>query len=128
MSGRWPVVVPLCGLTPESDPRARLTGQRHGHPLIPTTTFVLTEPIQLGDDAADGNPISATATGELTIHGVTRTALIELDAQLIGDTGVLVGSTDIVFADYDVAVPSSQIIVSVADHGILELQLLLTQR
>ena len=93
-----------------------------------TAEFALTEPIELGDGAAAGEPVSVTATGELTIHGVTKTVQIELDAQLVDGTIVLVGSMDLTFSDYDVEVPAAQIVVSVDDFGILELQLLLTQR
>jgi hypothetical protein len=40
---------------------------------------------------------------------------------------VVVGSLDITFADFGVEVPDAQIVLSVEDHGILELQLLLTK-
>jgi hypothetical protein len=57
---------------------------------------------------------------------VTQTVQFPLEAQLIGGTVVVVGSLDIVFSDYDVEVPDSQIVVSVEDNGVLELQFLLT--
>lgn len=93
-----------------------------------TAQFALTEPIELGDGAASGEPISVTATGDLTIHGVTQTVQIDLDAQLVDGTIVLVGSMDLTFSDYDVEVPAAQIVVSVDDFGVLELQLLFTQQ
>ena len=34
---------------------------------------------------------------------------------------------DLTFSDYGVAVPESQVVLSVEDHGILELQLLLVR-
>ena len=40
---------------------------------------------------------------------------------------LVVGSLDIVFADYGVEAPSAQIVVSVEDQGTLELQLWLTK-
>ena len=40
---------------------------------------------------------------------------------------MVVGSIDITFADYGVSVPSSPIVVSAEDTGILELQLFLQQ-
>ncbi len=95
---------------------------------FPTAEFTLTEPIELGDGAATGEPVSVAATGELTIHGVSKSVQIELDAQLVEGTIVLVGSMDLTFSDYDVEVPAAQIVVSVDDFGILELQLLLTQQ
>jgi polyisoprenoid-binding protein YceI len=94
---------------------------------FPTATFVLTEPVDLGESAASGQPVSVTANGELTIKGITQAVSIPLDAQLTGSTVVVVGSMEIVFADYGVAVPSAPVVLSADDHGILEVQLLLTQ-
>lgn len=91
----------------------------------PNATFRLTEPIQLGADAASGATVKATADGELTIHGVTRQVAVPLQARLVDGTVVVVGSVDISFADYGVQVPSSMKVVSVEDHGTVELQLLL---
>jgi polyisoprenoid-binding protein YceI len=93
----------------------------------PTATFVLLDPIELPTGAADGDTVSVTAHGELTIHGVAQTVDIALDAQLVGNTVVIVGSLDVVFADYGVAVPSSPIVVSAEDHGVIELQLFLSR-
>jgi polyisoprenoid-binding protein YceI len=94
---------------------------------FPTGTFLLTEPIELGDAATSGEAVSVDAVGELTIHGVTLPVTIALEAQLVDDTIVVVGQTDIVFADYGVSVPSAAIIVSVEDHGVVELQLFFTR-
>jgi polyisoprenoid-binding protein YceI len=93
----------------------------------PTATFVLTQPIDLGATAADGQAVTVDATGELTIHGVTKTVTIPLQTQLVNGTVVIVGSMPITFADYGVSVPSSAIVLSVDDHGTLELQLFLQQ-
>jgi polyisoprenoid-binding protein YceI len=93
----------------------------------PTATFTLVEPVDLGADAANGQPISVTAVGDLTIKGTTQRVSFPLEAQLVNGTVVVVGSLDITFSDYDVEVPDSQIVLSVEDHGILELQFLLTR-
>jgi polyisoprenoid-binding protein YceI len=93
----------------------------------PTATFVLTQPIDLGASAASGQAVTVDATGELTIHGVTKTVTIPLQAQLVNGTVVIVGSIPITFADYGVRVPSSAIVLSVSDSGTLELQLFLQQ-
>ncbi|MGH1492897.1 MAG: YceI family protein, partial [Acidimicrobiales bacterium] len=39
---------------------------------FPSASFVLTEPIELGDGAATGEAISAVAVGDMTVHGVTN--------------------------------------------------------
>ncbi|MCU0270208.1 MAG: YceI family protein [Acidimicrobiales bacterium] len=92
---------------------------------FPTATFTLSEPIELGESAAAGEPVTVDAPGELTIHGVTQQVVFPLEAQLVEGTVVVVGSIDVTFADYGVEVPSAPVVVSVEDTGVLELQLLL---
>lgn len=94
---------------------------------FPTATFVLTEPIDLPDGAADGESISVTATGDLTVHGVTRSVEFPMEAQLVDGTVVLVGSIDQTLADYEVEEPSSPVVLGISDDFTLELQFLLTQ-
>lgn len=92
---------------------------------FPTATFTLTEPVELGDGAVDGGPITVEAPGELTVHGVTHPVTVPLEAQVVEGTVVVVGSVEIAFSEWDVEVPSSPIVLSVADVGTLEVQLLL---
>ncbi len=94
---------------------------------FPTASFVLSEAIELGDGAAEGEALAVDATGELTIHGITQLVTIPLEAQLVGETVVVVGSIDIMFSDYGVEVPESQIVISVEDFGTMEFQLLFTR-
>ena len=56
-----------------------------------------------------------------------RQVEIPLAAQLVDDTVVVTGSLDISFSGFDVDVPDSQAVVSVEDHGVMEMQLLLTR-
>ena len=93
---------------------------------FPTTTFVLTQPIALGSLPADGATVGATATGNLTIHGVTKSVQISIQAQRQGGIIAVAGSIPIVFGDYGFGGPSSFAVVSVNDHGIMELHLLFT--
>ena len=62
----------------------------------------------------------------LTIHGVTQQVEIPLEAQLVNDTVVVVGSLDITFSDYDIDNPSFGG-VSTEDHGIIEFVLVFQQ-
>ena len=94
---------------------------------FPTATFELTQPIELGDAAASGEPVAVTAIGDLTIHGTTLPVEIPLEAQLVDGVVVVVGSVDVVFADYGVSVPDAPIVVSAEDHGVIELQLFFTR-
>lgn len=91
---------------------------------FPTATFELTEPIELPAGALNGEAIEVTAHGDLTIHGVTKAVEIPLDAQLVNDRIAVAGSLEITFSDFGVEVPQSPIVLSVDDHGTLELQLI----
>jgi polyisoprenoid-binding protein YceI len=93
----------------------------------PTATFVLADPIVLAQPPSEGQAISVTATGDLTIHGVTKRVSIPLQARLTGGVVTVVGSLPIVFADYSMTPPHSMMVLSVADNGILELQLHFTK-
>jgi len=90
---------------------------------FPTATFKLTTPIDLGKVPADGQTIDASATGELTLHGVTKPVTLPIKARLAGDVVTVTGATEIVFADYGIEQPSSFIVLSIEDHGTMELQL-----
>jgi polyisoprenoid-binding protein YceI len=90
---------------------------------FPQATFKLTTPIDLGSPPADGQTITATATGELTLHGVTKAVEVPIQAKLSGDVVTVTGSIDMRFADYDIDQPSSFVVLSIEDHGTMELQL-----
>jgi polyisoprenoid-binding protein YceI len=90
---------------------------------FPTATFVLTSPIEIGDIPADGETVTQTVTGELTLHGVTREVELEVEGVLTNGQLVVVGSTVIQFADYNIAQPVSMSVVSIEDHGTMEFQL-----
>ena len=89
----------------------------------PTATFKLTQPIDLGSVPTDGQVVQATATGDLTIHGVTKSVQIPVQAKLSADVVTVAGSTDIVFADYGMSSPRAFVVLSIDDHGTMEFQL-----
>ena len=88
----------------------------------PIASFSMDKPVALS--ATDGSAVSLKVKGELLINGIGREAEFDLQAQLVGETVVVVGSTEVVFADYDVEVPSAVIVVAAEDHGVVEFQLL----
>ena len=94
---------------------------------FPTATFKLTSPIELGSVPTDGQEVSVTANGQFTLHGVTKDVQIPLKAKLSGDVIAVTGSLPITFADYGVEAPSSFVVVSIDDHGTMELQLFFTK-
>ncbi|NNE11975.1 MAG: YceI family protein [Ilumatobacter sp.] len=86
---------------------------------FPEAIFVLTEPIELGTESADGVSVEATATGELTLRGVTNPVTFDVTAeQANGRIGVL-GNIPVVFEDYDIDNPSIGGITT-EDNGLLE--------
>jgi polyisoprenoid-binding protein YceI len=90
---------------------------------FPTATFKLTSPIDLGSIPADGKQIDVTASGQLTLHGVTKDVQIALKAKLSGSVIVVTGSLPIAFADYSIVEPESFKVLSIEDSGTMELQL-----
>ena len=94
---------------------------------FPVATFTLTEPLDLPAGMAEGEALSGSAHGDLTIKGVTNRATFDLQVQLVGDTIVAVGSSEVVFSDYGVTAPTAPVVVSVEDHGIMEFQLIFTR-
>jgi len=117
-------------MTTMASDEERRDGQFHGRLMdtaaFPTSRFVLTEPIELGPEAEAGELVTATATGELTMRGRTKTVSIELEARQTGDTFEVAGSLPIVFADWGIPNPSN-VVASVGDQGELELLVVLTR-
>jgi polyisoprenoid-binding protein YceI len=94
---------------------------------FPVAVFRLTSPIELPGSAVRGEPVAATITGDLTLHGIARAVQIPIDAQLVGSTIVVVGSAQVQFEDYDIQRPRAAIVLSVDNAGIMEFQLLLSR-
>ena len=94
---------------------------------FPLATFTLVEPVDLPAGMADGEAFSGSAVGDLTVKGATNRVSFDLQAQLVGDRIVAVGSSDVVFSDFGVTAPTAPIVVSVEDHGVMEFQLLFTR-
>lgn len=88
----------------------------------PTATFDLTKPITLSEQPAEGKVVDVQATGDLTLHGVTREVTFPLQARWDGGQIAVVGSLEIAFADFDI-VPPSLGPATVGDRGTIELQL-----
>jgi len=94
---------------------------------FPEATFVLIEPIELGSIPDEGVPITATAIGDLTVHGVTQRVAFPLDAQVQSGAIVAAGQLEVALADFNINAPSAPIVASVEDVAILELSLVFTR-
>ncbi len=90
---------------------------------FPNATFVLAAPVSIGTVPAEGQTITRTITGDLTLHGVTKRITMEVQGQLKAGQVVVVGSTEILFADYGISQPRSTSVLSTESKGIMELQL-----
>jgi len=93
----------------------------------PTATFKLTQPVVLGSEPADGVTVTKQATGDLTLHGVTKSITFAVSVKKTGSTIAASGSVPIVFADYNIANPSFAGTVTTDDHGTLEFLLNFTK-
>ncbi len=89
---------------------------------FPTATFTLTEPIDLGPSPQAGQELTASARGELVLHGVTREVTVAISARWNGEVIDLTASAEVALADFGIEQPASQV-VTVADTGTIELQL-----
>jgi polyisoprenoid-binding protein YceI len=94
----------------------------------PTATFRLATPIVLPSDATSGQTINVSATGALTLHGVTKTVTIPMAARLTGSKIELVGSINFPFSQFGMTAPSIGGFVSVQDNATMEFQLLMAQQ
>lgn len=118
------VVVDMTQLTSDD---SRRDGQLETRAIetnsFPTATFALTSPINLDTVPEEGVPIAMTAVGDLTLHGVTRSVEVALEGQRAGGLLIVIGSVDIALVDYDIEPPTGFSVLSVADAGVMEFQL-----
>ncbi len=121
------VTVDMSGLESDKPRRDNRVQEALGTDEFPEASFELTKPVELGPQASAGEDVSVDASGELTINGVTNEVTVELDAQLVDDTAVVVGSIPITLADYDIEAPSAPVVLSVSDEATIEFQLLFTR-
>jgi polyisoprenoid-binding protein YceI len=85
----------------------------------PEATFTLAAPIDFGAVPAPGEQVTATATGDLTLHGVTRTVTFDVTAEAGENRIGVLGTIPVVFADYEIENPSTSGITT-EDNGLLE--------
>lgn len=91
--------------------------------VYPAAGFELTEPVPLPESLEDGEPVTVSARGNLTVHGVTREVEIPLDAQVSGGMLVVVGSFEITLADYEIDQSTAAFIASIEERALVEIQI-----
>jgi polyisoprenoid-binding protein YceI len=114
------IVVQIENITSDDSRRdSQFTGRIMNAAEFPTAEFRLTEPIDFGRIPVGDEQITATATGELTLRGVTNPVTFDVTAQTTdGRIGVL-GSIPVLFEDYGIDNPSFGA-VSTEDNGLVE--------
>jgi polyisoprenoid-binding protein YceI len=93
----------------------------------PTGTFRLTAPIELGSEPAVGSTVTAKATGDLTLKGVTRPVTFDVAVKRADASVAVSGAVPVTFSDYGIDNPSIGGFVSVGDTGTVEFLLVLTK-
>jgi polyisoprenoid-binding protein YceI len=93
--------------------------------IHPFATFVLSEPIPIDALPEGEEALSASVQGTLNLHGVTNPVSIALQGQYVDGLVVVVGSTEIALADYDIEPPTGFRVLSIDDIGLMEFQLVL---
>jgi polyisoprenoid-binding protein YceI len=73
---------------------------------FPEATFTLGAPIEFGTVPVAGDQITASATGDLTLHGVTRSVTFDVTAEAGANRIGVLGNIPVRFADYDIDNPS----------------------
>lgn len=101
----------------------RIKGEGLESSKFPEAKFVLTKPIALTAQPAIGDTIKVSATGDFTLHGVTKSVTIELQGRYDGKNVQVVGSLPIAFSDYGITAPTAPAVASVDDNGEMEMQL-----
>ena len=94
---------------------------------FPTATFTLTAPLALPAGAESGERVSTEATGDLTIHGVTQSVTLTVEAELSGDTAAVVGQAPVTLGDYGIDPPTGFSVLSIDEQGTFEFQLFFTK-
>jgi polyisoprenoid-binding protein YceI len=99
---------------------AQFNGRIMDTAAYPTGTLTLTSPIAIGARPANGVIKTYDATGNLTLHGHTRSVTFTLQAERTAAGINVSGSIPVLFANWSIANPSFGSFVTTQDHGQLE--------
>ncbi len=91
----------------------------------PVATFALVQPIPIAALPVGEETLSVTVNGTLDLHGVTNPVSIALQGQFVDGLVVVVGSTEIALADYNIEPPTGFRVLSIDEIGVMEFQLVL---
>ncbi|MEP7115090.1 MAG: YceI family protein, partial [Ilumatobacteraceae bacterium] len=103
----------------ESKRDAQFNGRVMDVETYPTSTFVLTQPIDFGEIPPEGGTVTASATGDLTLHGTTKSVTFDVQGTFQNGLVGVLGQIPVLFADYGIPAPSLGT-VTTEDNGLLE--------
>jgi polyisoprenoid-binding protein YceI len=111
----------------QSERNAQFDGRIMDVARYPTASLRLSEPIDLGRIPRVGVTARYSATGDLTMHGVTKSVAFPVSALRSGRSIDVLADVPVRFAEWNIANPSIGGFVTTADTGTLEALLRLTQ-
>ncbi|HEU5469499.1 MAG TPA: YceI family protein [Actinophytocola sp.] len=95
----------------------------------PQATITLTQPITMDPAFTAGGTTTSTASGQLTLRGITHPVSLTVTARRDGDTLQAAGSFPATFAEWNIPSPTGcGPLGSLADHGTAEFLLTLHHR
>ena len=95
---------------------------------FPDATFAFDGGVDVSSIEVGGAAQTFEIEGALTVAGVTNPVSFTIDANVRDDGfGIIVGSTEIVWEEFGVTPPSAPIVVSIADQGTVEFQLVVAR-
>ncbi len=88
---------------------------------FPEATFTLAKPVELGSSFASGATVRVSATGRLTMNGVTHLVTATVSARRDGAALEVAGSIPVTFSAWGIKGPAGYgFFASLADHGTAE--------
>ncbi len=89
---------------------------------FPEATFTLAKPVELGSSFASGATVRVSATGRLTMNGVTHLVTATVSARRDGAALEVTGSIPVTFSAWDIKGPAGYgFFASLANHGAAEI-------
>jgi polyisoprenoid-binding protein YceI len=111
----------------QSERNAQFDGRIMDVAQYPTATLVLSEPSDLGSIPAVGTTARYSATGDLTMHGVTKPVTFAVSGERSGQGIDILADLTVRFAEWNIANPSIGGLVTTSDQGTLEALIELTR-
>jgi polyisoprenoid-binding protein YceI len=111
----------------QSERNAQFDGRIMDVSAYPTASLTLSDPIVLGSVPDEGTIKRYPASGDLSMHGVTRSVSFTVSAERVGAGIDVLADIPIAFSEWNISNPSVGGFVTTQSTGTLEVLLHLTQ-